>query len=167
MAQGLAQNSVYSVNQNRDGSVWAGTLSGGVSQLRNGTFKTYTTTSGLASNTIDAIVEGADGTMRFRAEHERFKCSGKGSLADFSGQRRFAFGSSDRLLEDSSGVLWVGTDDGLAFYYQGRFHVQTNLPETLHNQILGIAIDDFQSLWITTEWIMCCEWRAIISWRVI
>ena len=24
-AQGLAQNSVYAINQNRDGSVWAGT----------------------------------------------------------------------------------------------------------------------------------------------
>ena len=54
-AQGLAQNSVYAVNQNRDGSVWAGTLSGGVSQFSGGKFRNYTTRNGLASNTIDAI----------------------------------------------------------------------------------------------------------------
>ena len=150
VAQGLAQNSVYSVSQNRDGSVWAGTLSGGVSQLRNGKFKTYTTTSGLASNTIDAIVEGADGTMWFATP------SGLSSLAKDRWQTFQVKDGlpSDRvncLLEDSSGVLWVGTDDGLAFYYQGQFHVQTNLPEPLRNQILGIAIDDFQSLWIATS----------------
>ena len=33
-ANGLAQNSVYSVYESRDGTVWAGTLSGGVSRLK-------------------------------------------------------------------------------------------------------------------------------------
>ena len=39
-ANGLAQNSVYSVYETRDGTVWAGTLSGGVSRLRDGKFTT-------------------------------------------------------------------------------------------------------------------------------
>src|SRR5262249_16020325 len=37
-AQGLAENSVYSVHQNRDGTVWAGTLSAGVSKFSGGRF---------------------------------------------------------------------------------------------------------------------------------
>src|SRR5262249_22700474 len=64
-AQGLSQNNVYAVERSRDGSVWAGTLSGGLSLFRNGTFKTFTTADGLASNTVSAIVQGADGTMWF------------------------------------------------------------------------------------------------------
>ncbi|HSD47545.1 MAG TPA: two-component regulator propeller domain-containing protein, partial [Pyrinomonadaceae bacterium] len=64
-AQGLAQNSVYAINQNRDGSVWAGTLSGGVSQFKGGKFTNYTTANGLAANTIEAILERPDGTMWF------------------------------------------------------------------------------------------------------
>ncbi|MBC8166047.1 MAG: hypothetical protein H7Y20_09255, partial [Bryobacteraceae bacterium] len=51
-AHGLAQNSVYSVYQTRDGTVWAGTLSGGASRFQNGKFTTYTTEDGLASNTV-------------------------------------------------------------------------------------------------------------------
>ena len=42
-ADGLAQNSVYAVYESRDGTVWAGTLSGGVSEFKDGHFTTYTT----------------------------------------------------------------------------------------------------------------------------
>ena len=37
-ADGLAQDTVYTVLRSRDGSVWAGTLSGGVSRLRKWPF---------------------------------------------------------------------------------------------------------------------------------
>ncbi len=46
-ANGLAQNSAYAVYESRDGSVWAGTLNGGVSKFKDGHFTTYTTTNGL------------------------------------------------------------------------------------------------------------------------
>jgi Pyridine nucleotide-disulphide oxidoreductase len=42
---------------------WSGTLSGGVSELRNNHFTTYTTANGLASNTVCSIAEGAEGKM--------------------------------------------------------------------------------------------------------
>ena len=35
---GLAQDSVYTVHRSRDGAIWAGTLSGGVTVLRDGRF---------------------------------------------------------------------------------------------------------------------------------
>jgi ligand-binding sensor domain-containing protein len=64
-AEGLAQNSVFSVYQARDGSVWAGTLSGGVSKLRDNRFTTYTSANGLLANTVASIIQGSDGTMWF------------------------------------------------------------------------------------------------------
>jgi ligand-binding sensor domain-containing protein len=62
-AEGLAQNSIYSVRRCRDGTVWAGTVSAGVSQIRNGVITNYSTASGLSSNTISSTVEGHDGTV--------------------------------------------------------------------------------------------------------
>jgi ligand-binding sensor domain-containing protein len=56
-ANGLAQNSVYTVYRSHDGSVWAGTLSGGVSKLKDQKFTNYTMSNGLASNTIFSILE--------------------------------------------------------------------------------------------------------------
>jgi signal transduction histidine kinase len=54
------------------------------------------------------------------------------------------------LLQDSTGVLWVGTDDGLAFFSDGRFQLPANMPASLHEQILGIEEDRIGSLWIAT-----------------
>ena len=56
-ANGLAQNSVYTVYQSQDGSVWAGTLSGGISRFKDQKFTNYTMANGLASNTISSILE--------------------------------------------------------------------------------------------------------------
>ena len=60
---GLAQNSVYSVLRTHDGTVWAGTISGGISRLKNGVVTTYSVSDGLSSDTINSIVEGHDGTV--------------------------------------------------------------------------------------------------------
>src|SRR5262249_28492019 len=60
-ADGLAQDSVFSVYQARDGSVWAGTLSGGVSRLSGGRFTTFTSANGLKSNTVTSVLESSDG----------------------------------------------------------------------------------------------------------
>ena len=119
-AQGLAQNSVYAVNQNRDGSVWAGTLSGGVSQFSGGKFRNYTTKDGLASNTVDAIVESADGTMWF-ATPNGLSALSKGRWQTFKVQDGLPSDRVNCLFEDSVGLLWAGTDDGLAFFDSGRF----------------------------------------------
>ncbi len=64
-ADGLVQDSVASVYRARDGTVWAGTLSAGVSRLRDGRFTNFTEADGLASNSVSAILESADGTMWF------------------------------------------------------------------------------------------------------
>ena len=148
-SQGLAQNSVYAVHRDRDGSVWAGTLSGGVTRFSGGKFRNYTTRDGLASNTINAIVESTDGTIWFATPN---------GLSALASDRWQTFLTKDGLptdkvnclVEDSAGVLWVGTDEGLAFFNAGRFQVPTNVPAPLQEQILGIATDGTQSLWIAT-----------------
>ena len=149
-ANGLAQNSVYAVHQSRDGTVWAGTLSGGVSRLKNGIFTTYTTANGLASNSIAAIEEGADGTMWFAT---------RGGLNALSGDRVLTYTVHDglpsedviSLLQGSDGVLWIGTAGGLAFLSANKIHGGQALPESLREPIFGLAEDRKGSLWIATS----------------
>ena len=148
--QGLAQNSVYSVYESRDGSVWAGTLSGGVSRLRNGRFTNFTNAQGLGSNTVVAMTEGSDGTMWFATP--------KG-LSAFADSHWRTLGVRDGLpteninclLEDSGNILWIGTAKGLSYWAAGRVHSAAGMPEPLREQILGIAEDKKGSLWIATS----------------
>ncbi len=148
-AQGLAQNSVYAVNRNRDGSLWAGTLSGGVSQFSGGKFTNYTTRNGLVSNTIDAILESRDGTMWF-ATPNGLSALSHGRWQTFMVRDGLPSDRVNCLFEDSTGLLWVGTDDGLAFLSSGRFQIPATVPASLHEQILGLVADATGSLWIST-----------------
>ena len=148
-ANGLPENSVYVAHEDSDGTVWAGTLSAGVSEFRAGHFTNYTTANGLASNTVSAIEEGADGTIWFGTP------KGLSSLAK-SGWRNYSTADGlpsdvvNCLLEDSTGTLWIGTTDGIAFLNRGQLHMPHTLSEALHEPIFGVAEDRNGSLWLAT-----------------
>jgi len=146
-ANGLAQNSAYAVYESRDGSVWAGTLNGGVSKFKDGRFTTYTTSNGLASNTVSSILETRDGAMWFATP---------GGLSSFSNGQWRTYTKAEGLpssevnclFEDSSGTLWSGTSAGLAFFASNRFQVPNQSLDVLREQILGMAEDKSGRFWI-------------------
>jgi ligand-binding sensor domain-containing protein/signal transduction histidine kinase len=149
-ANGLAQNSVYVTYQSRDGGVWAGTLSSGISRLKDGKFTTYTTTNGLASNMVSSALEGHDGTMWFGTP------SGLSTLANgqwrtYSVQDGLPSNNVNCLFEDSARVLWIGTSAGLAYFQMGRMHTLQEVPQSLREQIVGMAEDKSGRFWIATS----------------
>lgn len=147
---GLAQDSVYSVHCNRDGTVWAGTVSAGISHLAGGKFTNYSEANGLPSNTINAIEEAADGTIWLATP---------GGLASFRQARWSSLYKRDGLpsknirtvYEDPQHVLWIATQSGLAYLADGKMHIPAKLPEQLREQIFGIADDTMGSLWFATS----------------
>jgi signal transduction histidine kinase len=148
-SDGLAQNSVYAVHRAHDGAVWAGTLSGGVSRLKDGVFTTYTTANGLASNTVAAILESRDGTMWFGTPNGV-------STWSRGGWRRYALKDGlpsndvNGLFEDSVGNVWAGTARGLAFFRAGQLQAPANLPARLRGSVLALAEDHNGWLWVAT-----------------
>jgi PAS domain S-box-containing protein len=149
-ANGLAQNSAYAVYESRDGSLWAGTLNGGVSKFKDGHFTTYTTANGLASNAVSSILETRDGVMWFATP---------GGLSSFSNGQWKTYTTIEGLpspdvnclFEDSSGTLWSGTSAGLASFASGHFQVPSESPDVLREQILGMADDKSGRFWIATS----------------
>jgi PAS domain S-box-containing protein len=130
--------------------VWAGTLNGGVSKFKDGHFTTYTTSNGLASNTVSSILETRDGAIWFATP---------GGLSSFSNDRWRTYTTLDGLpspevnclFEDSTGTLWSGTSAGLAFFVSDHFRVPNASPDVLHEQILGMAEDKSGRFWISTS----------------
>ena len=146
---GLAQNRVYTVHENRDGTVWAGTVSGGLSRLKDGKFSTFTVAEGLGSNAVTSIEDSPDGTMWFGTS---------GGLSELANGKWRTYTTHDglpadevsSLLRDSTGVLWIGTSSGLAFLSSGRISVAAAGLEALRGPVLGLADDQHGSLWIAT-----------------
>jgi signal transduction histidine kinase len=148
-AEGLAQNSVYTVLQSRDGSVWAGTLNSGVSRFQHGRFTNYTAASGLAANTVTSILEGQDGIMWFGTSDGLSSLS-NGQWKTYTAQNGLPSTNVNCLFEDSSGTLWAGTSGGLAFFTSGTFQVPF-LPGVFREAVFGIAEDRNGWFWITTS----------------
>ncbi|HKQ04355.1 MAG TPA: two-component regulator propeller domain-containing protein [Blastocatellia bacterium] len=166
-AGGLAQDSVYAVHQSRDGSVWAGTVSSGLSRLKDGKFITYTTAQGLPSNSITSILESSDGSMWFGTanglcwlSHDRWAV-----YTDLDG---LPPGNINCLMEDSSGMIWIGTDNGIAILSDGDIQVPREVPEALHATILGLAEDQNGRLWIaTTNHVLRVDRDRILSGVIV
>ncbi len=149
-ANGLPQNSVYATYQGRDGAVWAGTLSSGMSRLKDGKFTTYTTTNGLASNTVSSLLEGHDGTIWFGTPNGLSALS-NGKWRTYSLPDGLPSDNVNCLFEDSAGALWIGTSAGLAYFQMGRMHTLQEVTESLREQIVGMAEDKSGRFWIATS----------------
>jgi len=147
---GLAQDSVYSVHRNRDGTVWAGTVGRGISRLKAGVFTNYSMSNGLASNEVYSIVEGYDGTTWF-ATPNGLESFVSGHWTNRTVLDGLPSPNVRSIFEDSKQVLWVATSGGLAFLAGGHIGVPRNLPESLREQILGMEEDDLGYLWIVTS----------------
>ena len=148
-SDGLPQNAVYAVHQNRDGAIWSATLSGGVSEFNGHYFTTYTTANGLASNRVSSIAEGNDGTMWFGTTNGLSELRNN-TWRTFSAQDGLSSLNVSCILPDSKGILWIGTADGLAFLGADHIHVPKRVPDSLHEAIFGIAEDKNGNLWIAT-----------------
>lgn len=146
---GLAQDSIFTVRATHQGTVWAGTLSAGLTRIRDGQLTTFTVENGLVSNTVAGIVESRDGTMWFATPR---------GLSGYSNDRWFSFSSKDGLpsdvlnclFEDSAGVLWIGTASGLAAARAGKIVTPANTPQWLRESVVGIREDRDGFLWIST-----------------
>jgi ligand-binding sensor domain-containing protein/signal transduction histidine kinase len=146
---GLAQNRVYTVHENPDGTVWAGTLSGGLSRLKDGKFSTFTVAEGLGSNAVTSIEDSPNGTMWFGTSAGLSELA-NGKWRTYTGHDGLPADEVSSLLRDSTGALWIGTTGGLAFLRSGRISVATAGLEALRGPVLGLADDQHGSLWIAT-----------------
>jgi signal transduction histidine kinase/ligand-binding sensor domain-containing protein len=157
-ANGLAKGPVYTVHRSPDGTVWAGTLEGGLSRLRGGRITTYTAANGLASNTITAIEEGTGGVVWVATANGLNSFDGK----HWQVYMDLPLGRINCLTEDASGVLWIGTDAGLAYVRDGRVQAPRELPDALMDTVLGIADDGRGWLWIATSKHVLRVSRAVV-----
>ena len=149
-ANGLAQNSVYTVHQNPDGTVWAGTVSAGISRLKDGKFTTYTVADGLGANSVTCIEDGPNRTMWFGTLGGLTELA-NGAWRTYTVHNGLPADNVRSLLRDSDGILWIGTTSGLAFLSSGHISVAGAGREPLREPVLGLADDHRGFLWIATS----------------
>ena len=146
---GLAEDAVYSIYREPDGTLWAGTLNEGLSRFRGGQWHTFTTKDGLPSNTISAIAGNGAG---------RIFVGTPNGLAELKNDHWIAYtahdglppGTVESLFLDDADTLRIGTSKGISFLRSGEVHVPLGAPNALYGEILGLIESDGW-LWITTR----------------
>jgi ligand-binding sensor domain-containing protein/signal transduction histidine kinase len=149
-AEGLAQNTVFATSSGADGAIWAGTISGGLSRLKNGAFGNYSMLNGLSSNAVNSIAEGYDGTI-WVGTSAGLDALRNGTWSHWSRAEGLPSSEVRNCFEDSQHVLWLLTASGLAYLSSGKVVVPNHIPDPLRDQLFGITDDGRGFLWFSTS----------------
>ncbi|MDP6778426.1 MAG: two-component regulator propeller domain-containing protein, partial [Candidatus Latescibacteria bacterium] len=155
---GLANNEVSAILQDRDGDLWFGTRYGGVSRYDGQEWQTYTVEDGLASNAVLSIAQDGDGNLWFGTGLPYDRNSGSGvsrydgeSFATFTTEHGLAQNQVMAILQDREGHIWFGTGDGVS-RYDGQSFATLIAADGLAGKPVGSICQDREgSLWFGTE----------------
>ena len=110
---GLVDNRVHAICQDREGHFWFGT-NGGVSRYSGQTFTTFTTEDGLSSNRTRGGLQDRDGHLWYTT---------KGGPVRYDGQTFTSYGRERgryKVFQDRSGDLWTSSMRNGFHRYDGK-----------------------------------------------
>ena len=160
---GLTDNRVSSIFQDREGYFWFGTNGGGVSRHDGQAWTTFTTQDGLAHNVVLSVFQDREGYLWFGTE--------TGGVSRYDGKTFVTFTTQDGLahnvvlsvFQDREGYLWFGTRGGVSRYDGGfpstlrqaqgsgqSFTTFTTQDGLAHNVVPSIFQDQEGHLWFGT-----------------
>lgn len=145
-ADGLANNTVLSIEQSADGSIWIATY-GGVSRLKDDEFTTYSIEDGLPNNGVLDILESKSGEMWFATF---------GGLARLNGGEIETITADDGLPDevcyfleqDDRGIFWIGTNKGVIRMDYDDYKTNSKgklSPFKLYTQNQGLAANEMNA----------------------
>jgi signal transduction histidine kinase/ligand-binding sensor domain-containing protein len=111
---GLADDSVISLFEDRAGQIWVGTLRHGVMRIaRDGRMTTWTTQNGLAANHVMSFYEDASGTLWIGTHGGGLTRVKGGQAASVSARQGLYNDKVFQILEDDDGNLWMNCNMGI------------------------------------------------------
>ena len=152
---GLSDNFVFSIQQDRQGRLWFAT-SAGVSRYDGADFKTFTMSDGLVNNAVREIYEDRQGRLWFsttggisRLEKFESASNAKPVFTNFTKRDGLPHDSVEWVLEDKVGNFWIATRGGGLSYFDGRgFRNYGEADGLTAKTIWALRFDRKQRLWI-------------------
>jgi signal transduction histidine kinase/ligand-binding sensor domain-containing protein len=147
-SDGLSSNFVQGLFEDREGNVWVGT-SLGLDCFRDLPVTTYSSAEGLPPEEVDSVLAARDGTVWI---------SGNQTLSALRQERtpniavhRTPGNQVTSLLDDHAGRLWVGIDDRLTIYKDGKFRRIDRPDGKPIGLIVGMTEDVEHNIWAETH----------------
>jgi signal transduction histidine kinase/streptogramin lyase len=134
-----------------DGSLWIGTIGGGVSRFDGKNFQNYSTKDGLADNVVRAISEDSNGNIWFgTVSSGTSRFDGK-KFTTYTRDQGMPANSILAIASDRSGKLWFGTDGGGITRFDGSSFTSFTVNQGLGANIVMSTLEDRNgNLWFGT-----------------
>lgn len=138
--EGLANDRVGDIHQDKIGNIWFATM-GGISRYDGKSFQNFTTKEGLPHNEIITIAEDKTGKFWFGTRGGACTYDGK-AFAILKKENGNSFGNVRSIIEDKKGDVWLGGSNGLSRYDGSTF---TNFTK---NFVTDVMEDKKGNIWI-------------------
>ncbi len=162
--QGLSQNSVYCISQDKNGFLWFGTdegLNRYDGYVFNKFYSDYDIRNSISDNKIKTIFEDKEGILwigtRFGFNrYDPFKDEIK-QFYYLKDKNSISSNDAITVIEDKDGFLWIGTNDGLNRYDKVNnifinFKFSENCNNCISNNQIKIVFEDSQGIiWVGTK----------------
>jgi signal transduction histidine kinase/CheY-like chemotaxis protein/ligand-binding sensor domain-containing protein len=146
---GVGQLSVTVLSVGRDGTLWIGTQAAGLLSMKSGVFKVYTTSSGLASNSITAILEDQQGKLWVGTDRG-LSLFQKPKFVTYTVKQGLPDNWIQSIYQDRRGVLWVGTVHGVSKRERGRWEA-VGTGQGLRQAKVNSIAEDATGIWLGTD----------------
>ena len=110
---------VFSIIQDRDGSLWFGTWGGGVTRYDGAASTRFTVNDGLASNNAWRIIQDREGHKWFSTDRGVSRYDGQ-TFSSLTPDDGLAGNYATQIHEDTDGTLWIGTGEGITRFRRSK-----------------------------------------------
>jgi len=146
-ANGLPDNFVFSIQQDRAGWLWFAT-STGASRYDGAEFKNFTMNDGLVNNAVREIYEDRNGRLWFSTTGG-LSCLEQGVFKNYTRRDGLPHDSIEWVLQDKVGDFWIATRGGGLSRFDGqRFHNYGENQGLTAKTIWALRFDRQGTLWI-------------------
>lgn len=121
VTEGLPDSVVLTLFPDADGSLWVGMESGGVARYEEAGFDVYSSRDGMPSEPVSVLSVSGKGEVIAGAQNGGLARIDHNQVRVFTAEDGLADHHVRSLHRDASGVLWLGSDQGLQPYANGRF----------------------------------------------
>jgi len=145
-ANGLSDDAVYDLTQDREGSIWVVTARG-VDRFADAPVTSVSVADGLCMEDVTSLLASRDGSIWVGGNGTLTRFHDGGVTCLRTGRELPGY-HVESLFEDHAGQLWVGIDQGLWVYEHGRFQPITRPDKGPIGLVTAIDEDTDQSIWI-------------------
>ena len=145
---GLVDDRIYALLQDRAGDLWIGT-EGGVSRYDGHTFTNFTAEDGLADTAVYAIMQDSQDRLWLSTDCG-VSCYDGHTFINYTTEDGLVSNDVSQVFQDCAGDLWISTEGGVS-RYDGHTFTNFTAEDGLICDKTDSVIQDCQGrIWITT-----------------